>query len=154
MSGVRGFCEYIQRQKPYILVSFRQNISFKQRTELTNGHRAEKKSQEKQGFHLDTGQFVGTLVCTSAVKLSCRENDGESGSRTLVISAPDSCQLQRNIIQGKSDCSHYSKQWLYLNNNQTAGTNTFFYKRDSNLLANGLLYVSYIVISISTPISF
>ena len=90
-----GFCEYIQRQKPYILVSFRQNTSFKQRTELTNGRRAENKSQEKQGFHLDA---VGTLVCTSAVKLSCRENDKESGSRTLVISALDSCQLQRNII--------------------------------------------------------
>ena len=110
MSGVTGFCEYIQRQKPYILVSFRQNISFKQRTELTNGRRAESKSQEKQGFHLDVGQFVGTLVCTSAVKLSCRENDRTSGNRTLVISAPDSCQLQRNAIQGQSDCCHCSQQ--------------------------------------------
>ena len=52
-----GFaCEYIQHQKPYILVSFGQKINFKQRTELTNGRRAENKSQEKQGFHLDAGQ--------------------------------------------------------------------------------------------------
>ena len=85
MSGVREFCEYIQHQKPYILVSFRQNINFKQRTELTNGCRAENKSQEKQGFHLDAGQFVGTLACSSAVKLSCRENDGADGNRTLVL---------------------------------------------------------------------
>ena len=82
MSGVRVFCEYIQQQKPYILVSFGQNINFKQRTELTNGRHAENKSQGKQGFHLDAGQFVGALLCTSAVKLSCRGNDGTDGHRT------------------------------------------------------------------------
>ena len=83
MSGVRGFCDYIPQQKPYILVSFGQNINFKQRTELTDRRRAENKSQEKQGFHLDAGQFVGALLCTSAVKLSCRGNDGADGNRTL-----------------------------------------------------------------------
>ena len=50
------FCEYIQHQKLYILVSFEQNIIFKQRTELTDRHSAENKSQEKQGFHLDAAQ--------------------------------------------------------------------------------------------------
>ena len=83
MSGVRGSCEYIQQQKPYILVSFRQNINFKQRTELTDRRRAENKSQENQGFHLDAGQFVGPLLCTSAVKLSCRGNDGADENRSL-----------------------------------------------------------------------
>ena len=83
MSGVRGFCEYIPQQKPYILVSFGQNINFKQRTELTYRRRAENKSHENQGFHLDAGQFVGALLCTSAVKLSCRGNDGADENRTL-----------------------------------------------------------------------
>ena len=83
MSGVRVFCEYIQQQKPHILVSFGQNINLKQRTELTYRRRAENKSHENQGFHLDAGQFVGPLLCTSAVKLSCRGNDGADGHRTL-----------------------------------------------------------------------
>ena len=83
MSGVRGFCEYIPQQKPYISVSFGQNINFKQRTELTDRRRAENKSHENQGFHLDAGQFVGALLCTSAVKLSCRGNDGADENRTL-----------------------------------------------------------------------
>ena len=83
MSGVRGSCEYIRHQKPYILVSFGQNINFKHRTELTDRRRAENKSQENQGFHLDAGQFVGALLCTSAVKLSCRGNDGADVDRTL-----------------------------------------------------------------------
>ena len=83
MSGVRGFCEYIPQQKPHILVSFGQNINFKQRTELTDRRRAENKSHENQGFHLDAGQFVGALLCTSAVKLSCRGNDGADENRTL-----------------------------------------------------------------------
>ena len=30
--------------------------------ELTNGRRAENKSQQKQGFHLDAAQYVGKLV--------------------------------------------------------------------------------------------
>ena len=94
MSGVRGFCEYIPQQKPYILVSFGQNINFKQRSELTDRRRAENKSHENQGFHLDIGQFVGPLLCTSAVKLSCRGNDGEDENRTLRVSTPYSCHCK------------------------------------------------------------
>ena len=77
------FCEYLPQQKPYILVSFGQDINFKQRTELTDRRRAENKSHENQGFHLYAGQFVGALLCTSAVKLSCRGNDGADENRTL-----------------------------------------------------------------------
>ena len=88
MSGVRGFCEYIPQQKPNILVSFGQNINFKQRTELTDRRRAENKSHENQGFHLDAGQFVGALLCTSAVKLSCRGTDGADENRTLELALP------------------------------------------------------------------
>ena len=45
------------------------------------------------------------MMCTSTVKLSCRGNDGAEENRTLVLATPDSCQLQRNLIQGQSDCS-------------------------------------------------
>ena len=106
MSGVRGFCEYIPQQKPHILVSFGQNINFKQRTELTDRRRAENKSHENQGFHLDAGQFVGALLCTSAVKLSCRGNDGADENRTLGL-ALLTAVIAKNVGYGQSDCSYY-----------------------------------------------
>ena len=50
-----GFVNTFHNKKPYILVSFGQNINFKQRTELTDRRRAENKSHENQAFHLDAG---------------------------------------------------------------------------------------------------
>ena len=148
MSGIRGFWEYIQHQNPPILVSFRQNINFKQRTELTNGRRAENKSWKKQGFHLDAAQFLGTFVYTSALKLSCQENVWANGNRTLVLALPTAVSCKEMSFWSQSDFSHCSQQWRYLYDNQTAGITTYKldYSRTSLFLCDSQLSKMQILI--------
>ena len=131
MSGVRGSCEYIQQQKPYILVSFRQNINFKQRTELTDRRRAENKSHENQGFHLDAGQFVGPLLCTSAVKLSCRWNDGADENRTLRLAL-------LTAVNAKKCNSRPIRLFLLLSLNRLRLFKLEYNRRGINVLARAL----------------